>query len=381
MAPQPAELDRTFVNLTDDPAEGRGARRTYIRRAVMKNFHKQRNQKKKALRREAGTTSLILENGPLDPGPLIDWQSGPPYHALIPKFSLFEQRRFSDPSMMQMSNFVLQYLCGQASKATHDISLVGFCHPFTENELESDSEDASMKLSALKTCQNLLRAYGSYQSNSSSLSVNKEALWEMIHQHQEWIYTKINTFTTWELLSAAQTVAIYVLLRVKLGENNPAFPNGDIALLYTLGAIYRRLHSESLLDLYHHPSSDWKQWVFVESFIRIATIYFTLNVVVSMEFGLPCNSPDDWNIDSMLLPASKASWAAQDTADWTKFTNGLSPYKQLTWKDLHAPAKPLGDCPIEEWKEGSDELGMIVTMVMTLRAQEQRYQSPSSVSG
>lgn len=121
--------------------------------------------------------------------------------------------------------------------------------------------------------------------------------------------------------------------------------------------------------------------MFVESFIRIATIYFTLNVIVSMEFGLPCNSPDDWNIDSMLLPASKASWAAQGTADWTKFTNGLSPYKQLTWKDLHAPAKALHDCPVEEWKEGSDELGMIVTMVMTLRAQEQRYQSPSSVSG
>lgn len=113
----------------------------------------------------------------------------------IPKFSLFEQRRFSDPSMMQMSNFVLRYLCGQASKATHDISLVGFCHPFTEHELESDSEDASMKLSALKTCQNLLRGYGSYQSNSPSLSVNKEALWEMIHQHQEWIYTKARELT------------------------------------------------------------------------------------------------------------------------------------------------------------------------------------------
>ncbi|KAL7910163.1 hypothetical protein GGI35DRAFT_448012 [Trichoderma velutinum] len=380
MTPQPPELDRTFVNLTDDPAEGRGARRTYIRRAVMKNFHKRRSQKKKAMRREAETTSRIFENGPLDLGALLDWQSSPPYHALIPEFSLFERKRFSDPSMMQMSNFVLRYLCGQASKATHDISLVGFVHPFTEHELESDSGDASMKLSALKTCQNLLRAYGSYQSNSSGLSVNKEALWEMIHQHQEWIYTKLNTFTSSELLSAAQSVAIYILLRVKLGENNPAFPNGDIALLYTLGAIFRRLQFENLLDLSHHPSGDWKQWVFVESFIRIATIYFTLNVIVSMEFGLPCTSPHDWSMDSMLLPASKASWTAQNTVEWTKFTNSLPPSKQLTWKDLHAPEKALHDCPVEEWKEGSDELGMIVTMAMTLRAQEPRYQSPSSVS-
>lgn len=120
--------------------------------------------------------------------------------------------------------------------------------------------------------------------------------------------------------------------------------------------------------------------MFAESFIRIATIYFTLNVVVSMEFGLPCNSPQDWNIDSMLLPASKASWAAQDTSDWTKFTNGFQPYKQLMWKDLHTPEKSLHDSLVEEWKEGSDELGMIVTMVMTLRAQEQHYQNPSSVA-
>lgn len=56
MAPQQPDLDRTFVNLTDDPAEGRGARRTYIRRAVMKNFHKRRSQKKKATMREAEMT-------------------------------------------------------------------------------------------------------------------------------------------------------------------------------------------------------------------------------------------------------------------------------------------------------------------------------------
>ncbi|EHK18907.1 uncharacterized protein TRIVIDRAFT_44263 [Trichoderma virens Gv29-8] len=392
MAAQQPELDHTFVNLTDDPAEGRGARRTYIRRAVMKNFHKRRNQKKRASRNEGeATSSSIPENGPLEPVTLIDWQSGPPSRALIPNFLLFEQRKLSGLPMMQISNFILRFLCGQASKVAHDSSLVGFVHPSSEHELEVNLEGAAMKPSPLKTCQNLLRAYGSYKSDTLSWSVDKEPLWEMIHQHQEWIYSKarepascsiellIPTFNPWELLSAAQCLAIYVLLRVKLGKNNRSFPNGDIALLYTLGALFRRLQFERLLDITHHPSDDWRQWVFCESFIRIATIYFTLNVIVSMEFGLPCNSPQDWNIDDMPLPASKASWGAQNTTDWTKFTKVLPPYKQLKWRDLLSPAAS-NDCPVEEWKESSDELGMVVTMAMTVRAQQLRDRSQSSSS-
>jgi hypothetical protein len=152
-------------------------------------------------------------------------------------------------------------MCGQASKVAHNLSLVAFIHPSSEQELENGSASASSKLSPLKTCQNLLRAYGSCKSEKLGLSVDQELLWEMIHQHQEWIYAKarrgfsscdlemlswelvgivtdfdqVSTLGTWELLSAAQAVAVYVLLRIKLGQNSRAFPNGDIALLYTLG--------------------------------------------------------------------------------------------------------------------------------------------------
>lgn len=91
---------------------------------------------------------------------------------------------------MQMSNSVLRYLCGQASKVCHDLSLVAFLHTSSEQELESDSASPGSKSSPLKTCQNLLRAYGSCKSETLGLSVDKEELWEMIHQHQEWIYAK-----------------------------------------------------------------------------------------------------------------------------------------------------------------------------------------------
>ncbi|KAL6866845.1 hypothetical protein J3F83DRAFT_131886 [Trichoderma novae-zelandiae] len=365
------ELDRTFVNLTDDPAQGRGARRTYIRRAVMKNFHKRRNQKKAASRCEAKTATGPRSNASkASPAPnnLASWRLSPRMCALIPKFGLFEQRKFSEPSLMHMSNSILRYLCGQASKVAYDLSLVTFLHPCSEQELESGSESPSSKPSPLKTCQKLLRAYGSCRSNTLGLAVDSEPLWEMIHQHQEWIYAKVGTFSTWELLSAAQAIATYVLLRIKLGGNNPAFPNGDIALLYTLGAIFRRLQVEGTLDVSQHPQDDWKTWVLCESFVRVATVYFALNAVLSMEIGLPCNSPLDWDTEGMLLPASKASWTAGSIDDWRKLTDTLSSEKQLKWKDLLAPT-PFGDCPVEEWRESSDELGLLVAMAMALRAQ------------
>ena len=122
------------------------------------------------------------------------------------------------------------------------------------------------------------------------------------------------------------------------------------------------------MDVSQHPHEDWKQWVFCESFVRVATIYFTLNAVLSMEIGLPCNSPLDWNTEGMLLPASKASWSAQNIDDWKKRTSTWLPYKQLKWRDLLDPT-PFGDSPVDEWRESSDELGLLVTMAMTIRAQ------------
>jgi hypothetical protein len=83
MAPQQPNLDRTFVNLTHDPAEGRGARRTYIRRAVMKNFHKSRSQKKKALKDEAEATSNSIEERIKALIASIDRQKGPQPRALV----------------------------------------------------------------------------------------------------------------------------------------------------------------------------------------------------------------------------------------------------------------------------------------------------------
>lgn len=96
--------------------------------------------------------------------------------------------------MIHMSCFILRYLCGQVSKASQDLSLVGFIHNTTTNrELEGGSEHMIMNLDSLKTSLNLLHAYGTFSNSSIGVAADNESLWELIHQHQEWIYSKVRS--------------------------------------------------------------------------------------------------------------------------------------------------------------------------------------------
>lgn len=83
MAPQQSSLDRTFVNLTHDPAEGRGARRTYIRRAVMKSYHERRSQKKRASKLETDVAENKAGRGLAALMASIDRQMAPQSSALV----------------------------------------------------------------------------------------------------------------------------------------------------------------------------------------------------------------------------------------------------------------------------------------------------------
>lgn len=139
---------------------------------------------------------------------------------------------------------------------------------------------------------------------------------------------------------------MFVLLRLSYGTNHPAFPDSDIALLYSLGVnmiffstvlsfslysfrlryyitrIILTLPSQKtfklLQDQYitrQHLNSppresldDWQNFIFRESTIRTSMVYFILTLVVSMEFGLACDQPEDWHLEEIPLPAGKAAW-------------------------------------------------------------------------
>ncbi|KAL7925855.1 hypothetical protein ACQKWADRAFT_202678 [Trichoderma austrokoningii] len=185
--------------------------------------------------------------------------------------------------MIHISCLILRYLCGQASKASQDLCFVGFIHntcTFPNHEPEGGSEHITMNLNSLKTSLNLWQAYGTTNNNSISVTADNESLWELIHQHQEWIYSKITTFNQWELLSAAQATTLYLLLRVKQGRNSTAFPNGDIALLFTLG-VSCLANGSQFLSMIFHKAFKWKANQKIRLFLGISIIplYWTAALV------------------------------------------------------------------------------------------------------
>lgn len=96
--------------------------------------------------------------------------------------------------MTHISCFILRYLCGQVPKASQDLSFVGFIHNTTsQNELQGDSENMIMNVNSLKSSLNLLQACGNHSNNSLGLTADNESLWELIHQHQEWIYSRVRS--------------------------------------------------------------------------------------------------------------------------------------------------------------------------------------------
>lgn len=114
---------------------------------------------------------------------------------------------------------------------------------------------------------------------------------------------------------------------------------------------------------------DWDDWVFRESTIRTASIYFLLTVVASMEFGLACDDPEDWSLNDMPLPASKALWEARDRAAWEKAvaSNGAST-SVIEFHHLALMDNEDLRSKIEMWQEGADELGLLTSMASILKS-------------
>ncbi|KAL7940350.1 hypothetical protein V8C42DRAFT_356308 [Trichoderma barbatum] len=122
-----------------------------------------------------------------------------------------------------------------------------------------------------------------------------------------------------------RAMVLLVLLRLRHGSNHDAFPAADNALLYSLKVPFVLLR-----DIAVH---DWRTWIFRESLIRTAIIYFLLTILVSTKIS-------------------------------------VAPSTVLRFRDLIGTE---GNHPNsgtahqrEAWLEGVDELGLITSISSTL---------------
>ena len=178
------------------------------------------------------------------------------------------------------------------------------------------------------------------------------------------------SLSQWDLLSACQAVALYLLLWMRKRDHCSQFPCGNIALLFTLGRITKLLQSRYLhlspSTNVLRPVNDWAAWIFCESCIRLASLYFVMNIVVSMDIGFSCDGPTDWRLQALPLPASKVVWDADTEAAWLSAIGGHANLNRRTLFGDLFDKKRVADHRAGVWEDSVDELGLIVGMAGSL---------------
>lgn len=116
----------------------------------------------------------------------------------------------------------------------------------------------------------------------------------------------------------------------------------------------------------------WQDWIFRESCLRVAYVYFILSLVLSADFGIRCgDDPADWNIEDLPLPAPKTAWDAEDKQAWaTEVYAGLDGGPVPKFGALLARGEGSAwSAGCRFWQEGMDEIGLVVTMASQLPQQ------------
>ncbi|KAM6476692.1 hypothetical protein HDV62DRAFT_402619 [Trichoderma sp. SZMC 28011] len=362
----PGGIDLDFITITNTPAEGRESRRKYVHRRVMHNYHKRRRMRRCSndacfaktsppIGARVRQASAGQDEESIHPVAPVIWSmqgsSFGPVCLLVPKI-------WVTPGNIRISQTIMQFLRGCPRRSGQDLANVPFVHQ--RIGLVTDANNP------LRACQSLFRKH---------TSTDDEALWTGVHDIQEDIYIKCATFDKWKLLAASQAMMLLVLLRLRHGSNHDAFPAADIALLYSLQRVFVLLRDrfcdrETLLSG-NRAVHDWQAWIFRESLIRTATIYFLMRILVSTECGISCDGPNDWRLEEIPLPASKMAWEATNEITWEAVSrSSVAPSPVLRYGDLigtegyHLNSGTAHQ--IEAWLEGADELGFITSISSTL---------------
>ena len=173
----------TFINLTDNPSQGRESRRTQVRRTVMRDYHQRRKRRKNpspdevALSLPSTSVSRVIPNFPV---------SMPSLARLEPQSTtLLQPKTWASPQQAQISRLIIQYLGGLTQKAGQDMSCVAFVHRGFKDMVRVPGYGKT----PLEICGEVLHSFE--HDTYASAADRYFALWTRVHHHQEEIYLQV----------------------------------------------------------------------------------------------------------------------------------------------------------------------------------------------
>lgn len=264
------------------------------------------------------------------------------------------------------------------------------CPPFIHHSTFRRSFKTPSFEDPIIICQDITRKFAARKARGDF------SVWNSIASEQERIYDQRSSFDKWLHLSSAQAITIYLLMLAAEGESVLAHhPNVPIALLFTLGSNFGQLnqiHSGSMAAKEQRSDRPtWEDWIFAESKLRTATVYFILALHFNVDFGIPCDREGDYAFEDVDLPAAKILWEAKNELSWRKefdlieqardniipvrtsearlkYGDLLRLNKQHSgyeYSDIQKDESRLAD-RIDKWQKEMDEFGMLVALCSTM---------------
>jgi hypothetical protein len=285
-----------------------------------------------------------------------------------------------------VSRLVSQMICSFPERRMNEDS----CPPFIHHSTFQRSVNTIGLEDPMIICQEITHKFAARKAHGDFF------VWDAIASEQERLYDHRNSFDKWLYLSSAQAVTIYLLMLAAEGESILIHrPNLPIALLFTLGSNFEQLNQiHPGFEAARERSGDrpaWEDWIFAESKLRTAMVYFIFALHFNVEFGLPCDREIDYTFEDVDLPAAKILWEAKNELSWRKefelikqARDDSTPVRtseaRLKYGDLVRLNSQHGSSGysgiqkdesrladrLDEWKKEMDDFGILVALCSTM---------------
>ncbi|KAE9379500.1 hypothetical protein N431DRAFT_158922 [Stipitochalara longipes BDJ] len=283
-----------------------------------------------------------------------------------------------------ISKLISQLICSFPEREMNENS----CPPFIHHSTFGRSTKVMSSDDPIIICRDIISAARKTRGDVS--------IWSAIASEQERIYDQRGSFDKWLHLSSAQAMTMYILMLAAEGESVLSHhPNLPITLLFTLGSNFEQLNQIHPGFLAAKEQSrdrpTWEDWIFAESKLRTAAVYFILELHFDVEFGLPCDRESDYKLEDVDLPAAKILWDAKNEPSWReefelrekardtfipecrnevrlKYGDLVRHNKQQCgnmYPDIQKDDYKLGE-RIDIWQKGMDEFGTLVALCGTM---------------
>ncbi|CAH0058536.1 unnamed protein product [Clonostachys solani] len=218
----------------------------------------------------------------------------------------------------------------------------------------------------ISTCRGIAQVFETRTDETASF------LWRTVDAEVTRIESEMGRMDIYSVQHAIQSVLIYsIMLKI---DYEPAMVSRGLRLVqayWNLTVRYLDLTGE--LEFFStektNPSPTWEDWIVAETRRRIIAFWFIMRQVMASRLQVGCGIHE--HFDYLPLISPKSLWEARTREEWeierTFHTKGnpISTYGELARAKL-APDNPANRQRLRYWEAGTDKLGTLVNLSITL---------------